>query len=254
MSKVHLVIPDTHAHPDYNNDRADWIGQLIKDVKPDVVVHLGDAADFPSLSMYDKGKRSFSGRNYSDDVNAHLDFQDRMWDPMFKTKKKLPYSVFLEGNHEHRIERALDLSPELEGTIGFKDLELDGYYNDVVRYKGATPGVIDIDGVNYAHYFITGVMGRSTSGQHPAYNLISKQFSSCVMGHTHVLDFSVHTNVYGEKIMGLVAGCAFDYNSDWAGTANNLYWRGVTILHGVENGVFDPEFISLKRLKEAYGT
>lgn len=30
--KVHLVIPDSHAHPDYNNNRADWLGELIADV------------------------------------------------------------------------------------------------------------------------------------------------------------------------------------------------------------------------------
>ena len=38
--KVHLVVPDSHAHPDYNNDRADWLGQLIADLKPVSYTHL----------------------------------------------------------------------------------------------------------------------------------------------------------------------------------------------------------------------
>jgi hypothetical protein len=206
LSKTHLIIPDCHAHPDYNNDRADWIGQLIKDVQPDVVINLGDAADMTSLSAYDKGKRSFAGRSYAKDIESHLDFQDRMWDPVYKTKKKLPYSVVLEGNHEHRIERALDLSPELVGTIGFDDFQFDSYYNEVVRYEGGTPGIVRIDGISYAHYFVTGVMGRALSGEHPAYALITKQLTSATQGHSHVTDYSVRTRQDGEGVPTRMAG------------------------------------------------
>src|SRR5690606_39106525 len=123
-------------------------------------VNMGDAADMPSLSAYDRGKRSFHGRSYKQDIDAHLDFQDRMWSPVRARKKKLPYRVVLEGNHENRIERALDLSPELKGTIGFEDYDFDSYYDQVVRYDGGTPGIIELNGVLFAHYFITGVSGR----------------------------------------------------------------------------------------------
>ena len=82
MSKTHLIIPDSHAHPDYNNNRYDWIGKLILDLKPDVLINIGDTADMPSLSAYDKGKASFHGRNYEKDINAHLDAQERMWGPI----------------------------------------------------------------------------------------------------------------------------------------------------------------------------
>jgi hypothetical protein len=59
---THLVIPDQHAHPDFHNKRADWLGQLIKELRPDVVINIGDAADMPSLSSYDKGTKGFQGR------------------------------------------------------------------------------------------------------------------------------------------------------------------------------------------------
>lgn len=252
MSKLHLVIPDPHAHPEHNNDRALWLGQFIREVKPDVVINLGDQADMPSLSSYDKGKRSFTGRSYAADLAAHLDFSEKMWGSVRKAKKKLPRTIFLEGNHEHRIEKALDLSPELEGTIGFRDFDLDTHYDDVVRYQGGTPGTIEVDGVNYAHYFVTGVLGKPSAGIHPAYHLNVKQAMSSVQGHTHSLDFNVHTAGNGRKLMSLVAGCAFDYKSDWAGTADRFYWRGVILLHDVEDGQFDPEFISLDRLRKAY--
>lgn len=253
MSKIHLVVPDQHAHPDYNNVRADWLAQLTIDLKPDVVINLGDAADMPSLSSYDKGKRAFAGRNYANDIEAHLDFQERWWGPVRRTKKKLPYSVVLEGNHEHRIERALDLSPELQGTIGFQDFQFDDHYDQVVRYDGGTPGIIQVDGISYAHFFITGVMGRAVAGEHPAYALISKQLTTAVQGHTHITDYCVRSKQDGSRVHGLVAGVFQDYESDWAGRVNNLWWRGVVILHNVENGNFDPEWVSIERLRKAYG-
>jgi hypothetical protein len=102
MGKTHLVVPDQHAAPGFHNDRADWLGQLIKDIKPDVLINIGDAADMSSLSSYDKGKAQFHGRNYEKDINAHLDFQERMMSPMRRSKKKQPYRVFFGG--EPRVQ------------------------------------------------------------------------------------------------------------------------------------------------------
>jgi len=253
MSKTHLIVPDPHAHPDFHNDRADWLGALIKDIKPDVVINIGDAADVPSLSSYDKGTRAFMGRNYRADIDAHLDFQERMWGPVRRSKKKKPYSVVFEGNHEHRIKRALNLSPELEGAIGFNDLDFNQYYNDVIEYNGQTPGIHVVDGVHYAHYFVSGVMGRAIGGEHPAYSLLTKEFVSCTCGHVHTADYAIRTTVGGKKINGLVAGVYQDYWSDWAGEVNRLWWRGLVVKRNVEDGHYDPQFISMEALEKEYG-
>lgn len=249
---THLVLPDSHAHPDYNNDRALWIGQLIRDLRPDVVINLGDTADMPSLASYDKGKKSFQGRTYARDIASHGDFQEKLWAPLKRAKKKLPRRVTLVGNHEQRIERAVQVQPELDGTVDYRDLDLDRFYDDVVHYVGGTPGTISIDGITYAHYFITGVMGKPAGGEHPAYTLLSKNYQSCTQGHDHRFDLCRRTRSDGGTIMGLVAGCAFDYSSGWAGNANRLYCRGVAIKRGVENGVYDLEWISLNRLEKEY--
>lgn len=248
------MVPDPHAHPDFNNDRADWLSKLIIDVRPDVVVNIGDAADMPSLSSYDKGKRSFQGRSYRADINAHLDFQSRMWDPVKRRKKKLPRSVVLEGNHEHRVERALDLSPELTGTIGFNDFDFNSYYDDVVRYDGGTPGVIELDGILFAHYFITGVSGRPIGCERPAHMLLDKTGTSCVAGHLHTFDYAVRNNINGRVRSGLIAGCYHEYNPDWAGNIAHLWRRGVAILRNVENGDFNLQWISIDALRNEYDT
>lgn len=249
----HLVISDQHAHFEHSNHRADYLAQLIIDIHPDVVINIGDAADMPSLSAYDKGKRSFHGKSYKKDIEAHLEFQERMWGPVRARKKKMPRRIFLEGNHEHRIERALDLSPELEGTIGFKDFDLDRYYDEIIRYDGDTPGIVEVDGVQYAHYFISGVLGRPIGGMHPAASLIAKGLTSCTAGHLHLADWSTHTTADGRKLMGCLCGVYQDYDSGWAGKINQLWWRGLVFKTNVDAGRYDPAFISLNTLQKAYG-
>jgi len=250
----HLVIGDQHAHYQHHNKRAEWLSALIHDLKPDVVINLGDGADMPSLSGYDKGRKSFQGRTYRADIDAHLDFQDRLWSPLRRYKKRLPRSVYLIGNHEHRISRAIDVQPELEGAISLNDLQLDNWYDEIVHYEGSTPGTIDVDGIQYAHYFVSGVMGRAISGEHLATSLLSKRFVSSTCGHSHLADYSVRTNGQGRKIMGTVAGVYQDYECDWAGVTQDLWWKGVVFKRNVVNGVYDPEFISLNTIKKEYGS
>lgn len=252
MSKTHLVIPDPHAHPKHHNKRAEWLGKLIVDVKPDVVINLGDNWDMPSLSLYDKGRKSFQGRTYRADIDSGIDFNDRLWGTVRAAKKRLPVRYFLEGNHEHRISRAVDIQPELEGAIGLDDLHLKDYYDEFVPYNGRSPGVCNIDGINYAHFFVSGVMGKSIGGIRPASSILSKRHQSCTAGDLHLLDYFIDNTIDG-KIQGLVAGCFQDYDSDWAGFANHLWWRGVVIKRNVENGNYDPQFISLEALKKTYG-
>jgi hypothetical protein len=256
MGKDYLVVPDQHSHPDHNNDRADWLGQFIKDRKPDVVVNMGDCWDLPSLSSFDKGKASFNGASYERDINAGLDFQDRMWHPIKQSKKKQPRKVFLEGNHCHRIKKVLEYEPHLAGErygISYSNLQLKEYYHDIVYYEGQTPGIITLDGISFAHFFVSGLMGRPIGGEHHAASLLAKNYSSCVAAHSHTVDWAVRSGSNGKTIMGLVAGVYQDYNSGWAGMCNNLWWQGLVYLKNVEDGVYEPEFISMESLRKEYG-
>lgn len=253
MSKTYLIVPDSHAHPDHPNDRADYLAKLIIDLRPDVVVNLGDQFDMASLSSYDKGKRSFANKSYKKDINAGLEFHDRMWSPVRATKKKLPFRVVLEGNHEHRIERALDLSPELVGTLGFDDYAFDDYYNEVIRYDGGLPGIYKSDGILFAHFFPTGVSGRPLGGISPARMMAQKNKVSCVAGHIHTFDYFTERNIDEKTISCLLAGCYQDYTNDWAGPIGRFWKPGVAILRNVEDGDFDLQWVSLASLAREYG-
>lgn len=249
---THLFVTDAHATPGRNNDRALLVSKLIAELHPDVVVVGGDTGDFPSLCSYDKGKKSFQGRTYSADVAAHNDFQERLWHHVRRAKKRMPRRITLIGNHEQRIERAIEVQPELEGVIGYADLDLHRWYDTVVPYNGATPGGIELDGIHYAHYLVSGISGRPLSSEHPAYAILAKKFSSCSVGHSHLLDYCVRTQVNGRRITGLVGGCMCDYDPPFAGESVKQWWRGVVIKRNVDKGSYDPAFVSLQQLKELY--
>lgn len=216
------------------------------------MVNLGDIADMSSLCSYERGKKDFIGRTYRADIDAVLEFHDRMFSPLKKAKKKLPRMVYLEGNHEERIKRALQIQPELEGTISPKDLRLEDYYDDVVEYNGNTPGTITIHGITFSHYFVSGVSGKPSSSAAPASTALSKSFRSVTQGHSHLFDYATRPTVDGHRINSLIAGCFIDQPLVWAGEMNKLWYRGLFIKRNVEDGNYDLEVISMNQLRKDY--
>lgn len=245
--KIHLLLPDSHSTPGQHNKRYEWFAHLINDVRPDTVVDIGDFWSMDSLCSYDKGTKGFEGRRYKKDIEAGLDAQDRIYTITRRSKRKLPRFVRTLGNHEQRIVKAVDRDPVLEGTIGLSDLQSKDYGWE--EHPFLEP--VNIDGVNYAHYFASGVLARPVPN---ARQLLLKQMASCTMGHDHRFDYVRQSNVNGDTINALVCGVFQDYDSDYAGPANNLWHRGCVIKREVENGNYDLTWVSMKALKEAYGT
>lgn len=252
---THLIIPDPHAHPDFDNSRFTDLGNLVADLKPDHVICIGDWADMPSLSSYDRGTRGFEGRRYTADIAAVVDAQEKFFSPIKLRKRKLPKFWMLEGNHEHRINRAINTNhTQLEGIISQSDLRYKDFGWEVIPYDGSTPGVLELEGVAYSHYFTSGVMGRPIGGEHPAYQLLTKQYQSCTQGHIHTTDYCVRTNAVNQFIHGLIVGCYIDYYADWAGNANHMWWKGVIFKDNVDDGNYEPNWISLNAIRNSYRT
>lgn len=246
-NKTHLIIGDAHARPGISNDRFSWLGSLVAELRPDVIVDIGDWEDMPSLSSYDLGKKSYEGRRYKKDLEAAWDAREKFITPLreynkkqAKKKEKLyrPTMYALGGNHfEGRIKKAIELSAMLEGTISVEDGRHEEFGWDYVPFLEP----LYVDGICYQHYFTSGIMGRPIAGEHPAYSLLSKQHTSCVQGHSHLLDLAVRTKPNGDTIWGIHAGCylAPDQWEDYAGPANRMWRKGVLFLSGVKNGSLD---------------
>lgn len=251
--KTHLILSDAHAHPDHDNIRADYLGRLILDLKPDVVINLGDLADMASLNSHDKGPKVLAVRNYKRDVDSANEFLARTFGPIRAAKRKRPRYIAFIGNHEQRISRALSEDPRFQDTISLNDIENRRYGETIIDYEGLYPGTFDVDGVSYAHYMVSGVMGRPIGGERHASSLITKKLSSCTVGHTHIFDFHLRPKVDGSKAQALVMPCFMDYDANWAGQSGKMWSKGLVIKRNVEDGAYDIEYVSMDRLEKEYG-
>ena len=72
MSRIDhlLLIPDTQVRPGVNTDHLGEMGEYIAEAQPDVIVHIGDHWDMPSLSSYDKGTAKIEGRRVRTDIES----------------------------------------------------------------------------------------------------------------------------------------------------------------------------------------
>lgn len=249
-----LVIPDSHAKPGVSNERYEILGDFIVDRKPDVIVNIGDFADMPSLSSYDKGKRSFEGRRYRDDCDSVIDAQERLFSSLGKfnkgrKKEYRPRKVLTLGNHEYRIERATQDASEFHGFISTEDLQYQEFGWEVYPFKE----VVNIEGINFAHYFASGVMDRAISGVNIGRSLINKTLTTSIQGHSHLLSIATDVSADNRRMWGISAGCFFDHLEDFVSERIQLtYWRGVIYLSECQDGDFSLETISLKSLKREY--
>ena len=251
----HLIIPDTQVKRGVDLSYLEWIGKYIVDKKPDVIVQIGDFADMPSLSSYDVGKKSFEGRRYKDDIEAAKEAMDILLEPMReynarcrKDKKKQyrPRMVLTLGNHEQRIERAVEGDSKLDGTLGTDDLRYSEAGWEVFDFLDT----VSIDGVVYSHYLVSGVMGRPIG---TASAMVNKTHQSCVVGHQQGRQVAYGIRADGSIITCIIAGSCYLHNEDYMGVQGNTHWRGIVVLHDVQDGQFDEMFVSLKYLRKKYG-
>jgi hypothetical protein len=247
----HFVIPDTQCKPGHDLSYLSAIGNYIVDKQPDVIVHLGDHADMPSLSSYDVGTKKFEGQRYVKDVEAAKNGMAALLSPLNlynvqqkKNGKKQykPRKVFLLGNHENRINRAVNLDPKLEGVLSVDDLGYDSAGWEVHDFLD----VVVIDGVAYSHYFVTGVAGRPASS---AAALLRKTNMSCVAGHQQGKQIAYATRADGKTLTAIIAGSCYEHDEDYMGPQGNKHWRGCLMLHEVNDGAFDEMWLSLDYLK-----
>ena len=253
MSK-HLIIPDCQIKDGDNTEFLSWIGQYILDQKPDVIINLGDFADMESLSSYDVGKKSFEGKRYIKDIEAAHKAMDVLLQPLRefnvkakknKEKQYKPRKVLTLGNHEERIARAVNNDPKLEGLIKYEDLP----YKDWEVHQFLKP--VFIDGIAYSHYFPTGVMGRPAT---TASAMVSKLHMSCIAGHQQGKQVAYGKRPDGSTITCIIAGSCYEHDEHYLDHQTNKHWRGVIVLHEVQDGCFDEMFVSLTYLKKKYGT
>jgi hypothetical protein len=240
------VIPDTQVKPGVNTSHLGWIGNYIAEKRPDVIVQIGDFADMPSLSSYDKGKRAAENQRYQKDIDSARAAMAKLVAPFKKIKDYKPRMVLTLGNHEERIIRATDDNPVLFGKLGVADL---GYEEHGWEVHDFLKPVV-IDGIAYAHYFVTGAYGRPVTS---AKALVKRMHQSATMGHVQKTDIDMgDTKADGTPVIGLFCGTCYLHDENYLGPQGNSHRRQIVVKHEVRHGAYDPMFVSLDYLKREY--
>lgn len=255
----HVVIPDTQIRPGVPLEHLTAAGNYIAEHRPDIVVQLGDFADMHSLSSYDKGTKAGEGARYTDDLIAAeegmealmrpiIDLQDRQ--KRQKVKQYNPRLVLTLGNHENRINRHVNSYPVLFGRLSTEDLCYAHYGYEVFPFLS----VVEINGVQYSHYFPRNAAGRivqTLRGAPSAATQVRREMRSSTAGHLQGFDYSLYQTGTGRR-HGLIVGSFYMHEEEYLGPQGTAYWRGIIHKHDVNDGEYDLEQVSLHRLLKEY--
>ena len=243
----HVWIPDTQIRPGVPVDHITAAANYIVSKKPDVIIVGGDWYDLPSLSVYEKpGSKFFEGKSLMEDIRDGNLVWEQFRHPIRKAKGYNPRIVFIEGNHEYRMERAINEDPtRLENILG-RHLLLP-YTEEDVEYVPFLE-IKTIDGIMYSHYFcnpqslMRGVLGGQMD------NRLNKLKKSFTQGHQQTLITGSQYLPDGSRIRGCVAGAFYQHDEEYAGPQGHNYWRGIIYKHEVSDGDYDLMEVSLDYL------
>jgi hypothetical protein len=244
----HFVLPDVQAKPGVDFSYLTRIGKYVVEKQPDVIVAIGDFADMESLSSYDIGTKKFEGKRYVHDITAAKEAMAAFLSPIDEynaqakkngKKQYKPKKVLTLGNHENRINRAVNLDPKLDGMLSVDQLGYKEQGWEVSKFLE----VVVVDGVAYSHYFPTGTAGRPAA---TARAQLLKKHMSCVAGHQQGLQIATDFRADGAMITSIIAGSCYEHDEEYLGPQGNKHWRGALMLHDVHDGEFDVMPISMK--------
>jgi len=258
---THIVIPDTQAKDGVPTDHLTWIGNYIVEEFHNTnvkIIHLGDHADMPALSLYDKGKATMEGRRVKADIEAANQHWHILNQPLYdynEQKRKNKHATWnperhiLLGNHEDRINRAVNSDAQLSGLLSTDDLDYARSGWRVSPFKE----ILWLDGVAYSHFFYNHMTGIPYGGNiDTRLKTIGHSFT---MGHQQTFLYGMRYVNDSQKPYsqhGLVAGACYLHDEDYKGPQGNAHFRGIVIKHGVQAGSYDIQQISLDSLCRRY--
>lgn len=240
------TIADTQIMDGVPTDHLRAYGEWIAAKQPEVIVHLGDHWDFPSLSFHNKpGSIALEGRRYVKDFDAGRRALDEFLSPIARARGYRPTMVYLLGNHCILPSRQAAQDARLEGALKDPVEVLEQYGWKV--YPFLQPVVIG--GTAFSHYFPSGALGKPVS---TASMLLRKLHMSAVAGHQQGRDIAYARRADGAMMTGLISGSFYQHQMQWMSPAQNLHWRGTFVLNEVRDGQFDELALSISYLKRRH--
>jgi hypothetical protein len=177
-----LAIGDVHAGPGMPTEHLAAIGRYAVSMQPTHVVNIGDFGDWSSCQQHD-GNETLKGRlkpSFQADEDAVHAAMDALYSPM--ERGGLQASKFqTDGNHEARVDRFVNMHPELVGDWDRRVRQIPARFGVDRREYGEW---LFLGGVGFIHHPVT-ILGKAYGGKTPENQIVNDATFSIVWGHTH---------------------------------------------------------------------
>jgi UDP-2,3-diacylglucosamine pyrophosphatase LpxH len=249
-----LVILGDHQLPFRNEILTELSHSFLNDLKPDGLVYMGDLIDFPNLSHF------ATNPDFTSTVQQGIDLGHRTLRDLKDSAglKKGSEMIFIEGNHEVRLRKALvEKLPQLFG-IKKADVTDDEksvlHLASLMRFDDLGWTYWDEPSDVYPHPEYEIVKGlfarhgnfvRAKAGMSALANL-DRVDGSIIQGHTHRLAITHHSRWTGQQMnlytaietgtMADLKGLGYSKQPDWQGGF-------ITLVVDRKTNTFHPELV-----------
>jgi len=202
VTKTYVIISDTQApYEDTKAYRA--VVRFIGERQPDEVVHIGDLADFPQPSRWNKNTRG----EYAEDIYRDSEYiKAKILGPLREAYDG-PIGV-LEGNHDLRPRQYLaEYAPALDGGWAADNFRFENLLDFKSFGIEKLPDFYDFapDWV-MTHGHLGGIRMTQEAGRTALNGAKEKFGKSVIMGHTHRLGKASKSYGYDQKIVRTITG------------------------------------------------
>ena len=221
MSSTRLFIGDAHI-PYHSRSAMDAVLRLAARTRPAEIVILGDWLDCNQFSQHPKTLHEDRDRDLKRDLELAVDYLSEL-------RKCCKRIVYLEGNHEYRLNRWL-ARHEAASIAGFVSLEehlKDTVGVEWIPYRANTKrrALYRVNSRTIAvHAWSEGVMAPWTHIRNSCGN-------SVIYGHTHRLEMICQGRVTGgHPITAASAGCLCSLQPWWASGKPTNWVHGAVLM------------------------
>ncbi len=252
-----LVILGDHQLPFRNEILTELSHSFLNDLKPDGLVYMGDLIDFPSLSHF------ATNPDFTSTVQQGIDQGHQTLRDLGSSAglKKGSEMIFIEGNHEVRLRKAL--VEKLPQLFGIKKADVSEKEKSVLHLAS----LMRFDDIGWTYWD-----EPSDVYPHPEYEIVKGLFArhgnfvrakagmsalanldrvdgSVIQGHTHRLAITHHSRWTGQQMnlyTGIETGTMADLNG--LGYSKQPDWQGgfITLVVDRKANTFHPELVIFK--------
>lgn len=249
-SKIRVVcIGDAHDSPHIpDKSRFEIIGHYINEVKPDIVVQIGDFATLDSLNGH-IGNETYAGKSKPSFMADMVSFNEAL-DAMQIDGVERHCTL---GNHERRLYLFEDRAPEAYGMMQCemqKVFERHGWtfspYGQITYYGG----------VGFVHAPLNR-MGKSIGGKNAENTVANELIHDLVFGHSHIERTTRYSKIgTNNYVISCNVGCALPsgHVEDYATHCMSGGWSwGIMDMTIQHNHIQDRSWVPMSHLEERYG-